>query len=173
MEWRGWTRVDSIDGQMLTAMKKSGCLQLSFGIESGSQFMLDTMGKGTTVEENTRALKLAKNCDIETRSFFMIGFPGETPETLKQTTQYIIDQDLRDIVLFVFSPTVGCDTWKNPDKYGVLNFDKYDFSKQWRIGKAGTNMLYVDTKYMSGEQLHDEHLKMLDILHDRIAGFKK
>lgn len=160
-DWRCWTRVDRVTADTFKLMKDSGCSQISFGIESGSQHMLDTMGKGTTVEQNTQALKWAQESGMDIRAFFMIGFPGETKESIETTMQYVKDMNLTDVVLFVFSPTVGCDTWAYPEKYGIKNFNKMDFANQWRIGKSAMGSQYQDTEWLKGEDLKELHVKFL------------
>ena len=159
--WRCWTRVDRVDEDMFPMMKDAGCVHVAFGIESGSQHMLNVMGKGTTVEQNTHAIKLAQKAGLDVRAFFMIGFPGETKESIETTMKYIQDMHLTDVTLFVFSPTVGCDTWMYPEKYGVKNFNRNDFENQWRIGKDAMGSLYLDTEYMTGEELKAIHIDCL------------
>ncbi len=157
--WRCTTRVDCVDKEILSLMHQSGCYELAFGLESGSQVMLDAMNKQTTVAQNFAAVNAARAVGVKVKSFFMIGFPGETRKTIQETR--VLMEQCDNPQIFVFSPTVGCDTWKNPEKYGIRGFDKYDYSKQWRIGKDRMGSLYIDTDVLSGDELKSIHLELL------------
>lgn len=89
MPWDCRTRVDKVSKELLTKLRSTNCQLIHFGVESGSQQMLNTMRKGTTVEQNANAIKLAKECDILVAISLVIGYPGETPEMLQQTTDFI------------------------------------------------------------------------------------
>ena len=73
---------------MLRAMKQAGCSNIGFGIESGSQAMLDSMNKGTRVEQAATTLAWCREAGITSHAFFLIGLPGETAGTLKETLAF-------------------------------------------------------------------------------------
>jgi len=81
-------RVDQIDDEMLSAMKKAGCLEISFGIESGSQEVIDSMRKKTKVEQIKNALALTKKHKIGIQGNFLFGDPAETEETLQESIKF-------------------------------------------------------------------------------------
>jgi anaerobic magnesium-protoporphyrin IX monomethyl ester cyclase len=84
----GWdirTRVDTVDEEILRKLKTAGCERIHFGIESGNPEILKTLQKGITIEQARRAFRLTKKIGIETLAYFMIGNPGETKKTAKQT----------------------------------------------------------------------------------------
>jgi len=89
LPWDCRTRVDMVSKELLTQLRSTGCQLIHFGVESGSQQMLKTMHKGTTVEQNARAIKWAKEAGIFVAISLVIGYPGETPEMLKQTIDFI------------------------------------------------------------------------------------
>ena len=89
MPWDCRTRVDQVTVEMLDKMKKAGCKLIHYGVESGSQVMLNTMRKGTTVEQNARAIKLTKEAGIGAAISVVVGYPGETPEMLHQTVDFM------------------------------------------------------------------------------------
>lgn len=93
VRWMCNSRVDSIDAEMLAAMQASGCIGISFGIESGVQEILDNVRKGTTVEQGRVAVRMTKAAGIQTLGHFMLGLPGETPATIRQTITYAKDID--------------------------------------------------------------------------------
>ena len=89
LPWDCRTRVDRVSKELLTKLRSTNCQLIHFGVESGSQQMLNTMRKGTTVEQNARAIKWAKESGILVAISLVIGYPGETPEMLQQTIDFI------------------------------------------------------------------------------------
>lgn len=81
------SRVDYLDGELLGCLKESGCYRIYFGVESGSQRVLDYLGKGITVEQIKKTFQLAKRCKIDCCAYIMIGAPPETKEDIEMTTQ--------------------------------------------------------------------------------------
>jgi anaerobic magnesium-protoporphyrin IX monomethyl ester cyclase len=87
--WDCRTRVDRVSKELLAKLRRTNCRLIHFGVESGSQKMLDAMKKGTTVEQNATAIKWAKEVGISVAISLVVGYPGETPEMLKQTIDFI------------------------------------------------------------------------------------
>ena len=87
--WDCQTRVDKISKEVLVKMKDAGCQLVSFGAESGCQKILDAVNKRTTIEQNEKAVKLAKEVGLSVAMSVVIGYPGETAETLQQTFSFI------------------------------------------------------------------------------------
>jgi radical SAM superfamily enzyme YgiQ (UPF0313 family) len=89
IRWACSTRVNNLTEEMLVAMRESGCIRLGLGLESGSQEILDRIRKGTTVEQNRRALELIGRAGLTAYGYFMVGNPGENASTLRQTEEFI------------------------------------------------------------------------------------
>lgn len=85
--WDCQARVNTIDYETLKIMKDSGCVAVGFGIESGSQILLDNMNKKTTVKQIETAMFAAKRADLDVKVQLIFGYPGESLETLKETLQ--------------------------------------------------------------------------------------
>lgn len=86
--WTCETRADLVDAELLAQMRKAGCYSISYGIESGSQDILDVIGKGITLEQSEEAVRLTQEAGMQTIGYFMIGSPNETPETVRQTIEF-------------------------------------------------------------------------------------
>ncbi len=82
-------RVDLINERMLTELRDAGMVAITFGIESGSQKMLDNMHKRTTVEQNRRALDICRKLDLQTTVALVVGLPGENPFTVLETARFL------------------------------------------------------------------------------------
>jgi anaerobic magnesium-protoporphyrin IX monomethyl ester cyclase len=89
LPWDCRTRVDRISTEILSKMRDTNCQLIHFGVESGSQKMLSAIKKGTTVEQNERAIRWAKEVGISVAISVVVGYPGETAAMLKQTFDFI------------------------------------------------------------------------------------
>jgi len=89
LNWYTSTRVDKVDKQLLELMRRAGCRNISFGIESGSQTILDKSQKGVTVERALESIKMVKDAGIGVHLSFIIGLPGENRDTFKETMNFV------------------------------------------------------------------------------------
>lgn len=107
IKWMSNSRVDFVDEEMLKLMGKAGCRLISWGIESGNEQILKHARKGAYPEKAERALRWAKNAGIMNWGYFIIGLPGETEATIRQTIDFAKRLPL-DIALFhVAAPYPG------------------------------------------------------------------
>lgn len=107
LRWTSNSRVDFVDEEMLQMMGKAGNWLISWGIESGSEQILKHAHKGAYPDKAERALKWAKKAGIMNWGYFIIGLPGETEETIRQTIDFAKKLPL-DIALFhVAAPYPG------------------------------------------------------------------
>ena len=99
IRWGCNSRVDTIDDERAEWLHRAGCWVVAFGVESGSQHMLERMKKGTHVEQAVQAIDICKRHGLLTHAFFIIGLPWETDATLKETYRLIqrLDTDFFDI----------------------------------------------------------------------------
>lgn len=83
--WNAISRVDYVDGALLTTMRKAGCIQISYGVESGAPAIRKTLGKPVDEAACIRAFDLTRSRGILPRAYFIYGSPGETDETIDQS----------------------------------------------------------------------------------------
>jgi anaerobic magnesium-protoporphyrin IX monomethyl ester cyclase len=88
ISWDVRARVDTVDQEILEAMKKTGCQRIHYGVEAGTQKVLDVMKKGITLEQVEKAFKLTQKAGIQTLAYFMIGSPRETRKDIFQTIKF-------------------------------------------------------------------------------------
>jgi len=88
MHWTCETRVNLVDRELLRHMKQAGCYAIAYGIESASQEILNALCKDITLEQVEEAVRMTREAGLQTVGYFMIGSPGESPETIKQTIQF-------------------------------------------------------------------------------------
>lgn len=107
IRWTCNSRVDYVDEEMLQAMAQAGCWLISWGIESGNEQILRHARKGAYPDKAERALRWARTAGIMNWGYFIIGLPGETEETVRQTIDFAKKLPL-DIALFhVAAPYPG------------------------------------------------------------------
>ena len=87
LRWSCQTRVDTVDEEMLVHLKKAGCQLIHYGVESGSQRILDLIQKRITLDQIRRGVAMTQKAGIEQLCFFMFGIPGETQAEMEMTLQ--------------------------------------------------------------------------------------
>jgi len=86
--WTCETRVNLVDKELLRHMKQAGCYAIAYGIESASPEILNILNKDITLEQVEEAVGITQEVGLQTIGYFMIGSPGESPETIDQTIQF-------------------------------------------------------------------------------------
>ncbi len=134
-------------------LKRAGCSQICWGIESGSQFILDRMKKKVTVGQCKEAIAWAQEVGILDRAFFIVGFPGESEKTLEETRKFIEEVNPSQCFVSTFQPYPGTDVWRYPAKYGISWIYK-DFSLYLQIqGMNQGGSCNIDTIWAGHEEM--------------------
>ncbi|KKL41715.1 hypothetical protein LCGC14_2367520, partial [marine sediment metagenome] len=114
-------RVDSVTQELLLKMRQAGCHRVGFGIETGSQEILDSMGKRISLEQVERAVGMARKAGIETFGFFMLGFPDDTEQTMQSTIRLARKLPLDLAKASVIMPFPGCAIHEEYARKGLLS----------------------------------------------------
>jgi len=107
--WGCQTRVDQVSKEVLAKMRRAGCNEVSFGVESGCQRILDAVKKKVSIEQSARAVRIAKEEGLFVAVSTIIGYPGETRESLKQTLDFIHTLEPDDVWLCLATPYPGTE----------------------------------------------------------------
>jgi radical SAM superfamily enzyme YgiQ (UPF0313 family) len=127
VKWRASLRVRPASVEMYQMLHASGCQEVSFGVESGDQDVLDVLRKGTRVEWNTNAVKFAKEGGIPVvRALMMMATPGETEQTIERNQRWVEEAAPTMVSFKVFVPYPGTAIHANPEKFGVRLFPLTD-----------------------------------------------
>lgn len=131
LTWGCYGRIDNItDETLLIMMKKAGCWRISFGLESGSQDILDFYRKNETLEQMEKVIGWTKRAGIKSKGFFMMGNFMETEETLRKTIDFAKRIKLDDFHATFLTPLPGSEIYELADRYG--SFDKnWDKMSMW------------------------------------------
>jgi radical SAM superfamily enzyme YgiQ (UPF0313 family) len=123
--WICDTRVNAIDREILDAMKMAGCFSICFGVESGSQRILDFLNKGIKVEESRNGLKLCYARNIIPKAYIMMGTPTETGSDLEMTCQLIRDAHPAYLNISRTTPVPGSRIYDYVRERGMLNINRF------------------------------------------------
>ncbi len=125
LPWDCQTRVSKVSKELLATMRDANCQQVFFGVESGCQKILDAVNKGTTVEQNRKAIKMAKDAGLFVAISVIIGYPGETRDMLMQTIDLVKKAEPDDVYICVATPYPGTDLRRLVEEMG------YEISNDW------------------------------------------
>ena len=115
-------RTDIVDDNQLELLKQMGCIAVNYGVESGSQTILDNMNKRTTVSQNLSAIKMALEHGMQVMAYIMVGYKGENRKTLNETANLIFKSGLSSkyISLFYTVPLPGTKLYHDCLKEGLI-----------------------------------------------------
>ncbi|MCP5003735.1 MAG: radical SAM protein [Planctomycetes bacterium] len=131
-------RVNRVDEELLIKLKESGCYSVSFGIESGDKTVLNATKKGVNIEQMKRASLLCKKVGIKSMGFYMIGLPGETPETVGKTIELAKELDFDYHKVAIATPLPGTEYFDKLDKKGLIRsyeWSDYVFHSKKRVAE--------------------------------------
>ena len=125
LKWGCEITVGVVKERSIEYMCRSGCVKVNIGVESGNNRMLRSVKKGHTIEKAYAATDLCRRKGIEVGTFFMIGFPEETEETLRDTLTAIKRISTDVVMLSIFTPYPGSELFQVCKELGVVddNFD--------------------------------------------------
>ena len=154
-----------IDDEAVRLAGEGGCREISFGIESGSQRMLDSMNKQSTVEANKRAIRVTRQHGLRARAYFLVNYPGENEQSVEETLRFAEEARPDTWLLSSFAPLPGSDTFCNRERYGITWLSP-DWEDYYLVGRDGAFRSCFETAELTRvRQIH---------LHDKLfAGLKE
>ncbi|MBI4801350.1 MAG: radical SAM protein [Elusimicrobia bacterium] len=121
--WTCAARVDMVNPDILKTMKEAGCWQIWYGVESGSDTILNNIRKHTNTAQIRKSMQITHDAGISPCGFFMLGSPGETIETLEQTVQFALDLPLDEAHFSFMTPFPGSQLYETAGQYGAFDND--------------------------------------------------
>lgn len=137
IKWSCLTRVNKTNIEILKKMKKAGCLYVSYGVESGDVEILNKMNKKITLEDVREALKITKEAELEMYTFFLIGYPGETLESVYESFELIREIKPTGASFAVVIPLPGTSLWEYLYERGYIDYNKIKWD--YLFAKSGGN----------------------------------
>jgi radical SAM superfamily enzyme YgiQ (UPF0313 family) len=121
LTWTSFARVDTVSDEVLGKMKAAGCTAVSFGIESANPQILKTIKKGITLDQVEAAVGMCQRAGITPFASFILGLPGETPGTIKETMDFGARLKHRGLAFgfHLLAPFPGTEIREKCDQYGI------------------------------------------------------
>lgn len=139
-KWHSYFRCQYADGETIEMMKESGCEGVFLGIESGNEQILKNMNKASHLDQYLKGIALLKEYDITTFGSFIIGFPGETSETVQDTVRFIKESgiDFYRAQLWYCEPITPI--WKQKEKYRITG-ESFEWSHATMDSKTACDLI--------------------------------
>lgn len=120
------SRVDRVDLELLKNLKNSGMQTIYYGVESGSQRILDIMKKGITLKNAENAVKIAKDAGLEVLTSFILGYPGETKDDMNKTIDFSTKLDSDYCQYSILTPFPGTPIYNELREKNLIDDDDWD-----------------------------------------------
>jgi magnesium-protoporphyrin IX monomethyl ester (oxidative) cyclase len=146
--------VGHADDKLLKMLKAAGCLMVSLGIETGDADLMEIHKPGVYLQGVKETVSRIQAAGLRVKGLFMMGLPGETVESIKKTSDFVISLGLDDMNMSKFTPFHGAPVWKTIRDQGDLDED-------WRKMNC-LNFVFLPKQMDSKQtldQLYNEHVK--------------
>lgn len=147
-KWRFQARLDAVSSEMIEILSEVGLYDVSFGIESGSQRMLDSYKKKITVEKILNVISEVKRF-VDVHGTFIVGGPGENWDTINETAELIRSLELNNAGVGILTPFPGTEVYAMARDQGLIADEEAYFSK---LGPVYT-IPYVNMSDLTDAQL--------------------
>ncbi len=152
IKWDVRARVDTVDKEILQLMKEAGCVRIHYGVEAGTQKILNILRKGFTLETIKETFKITKELGIQTLAYFMIGSPTETIEDIKKTINFAKEIDPDFVNFSITTPFPATDLYLLGLKKGII---KYDYWKEFAENPKANFIPFFWEENLKREELID------------------
>lgn len=135
INWTSFARVDTVSEALLSKMKAAGCTAVSFGIESANAEILKMVKKGITLTQVRNAVRMCRRAGITPYASFILGLPGETPETIRETTDFAVQMQQEGLAsgFHILAPFPGTEVREKSRRLGLRiltdEWSKYDANR--------------------------------------------
>lgn len=147
------TRASLVTPERVKAAKKSGCIEMGMGLESGDDNVLEIVNKQERVEAYKEAIKIIQGEGLRAKVYLMSALPGETDESVDKTKEFMLTAKPDKWTLSVFTCYPGCDIWNNQASYGIRLLSK-DFGQFWNFPDK---VLHEFTDGTTAEELYQRY----------------
>lgn len=168
-KWHSFFRCQFADNETVELMKESGCEGVYLGIESGSQEILENMNKNVTVDQYKRGIELLKKHNISFQTSFLIGFPGETENTVEETINFIKECEPPFFNMHLWYCSLLTPISQQKDKYNIKG-SQFDWSHETMNANTACNHIYrifnmslKNSVYIP--QYHFDFLGLFNLMH--------
>ncbi|HEY0664492.1 MAG TPA: radical SAM protein [Gallionella sp.] len=147
MQFNCAIRTGHTSDEMLAKLKQAGALMVSMGIESADPVMMERHKAGVTLEAVRKTVEQIHAAGLRAKGLFIFGMPGETPETVKATSDFILSLDLDEMNMTKFSPLYGAPIWDE-----CVGGEEGEFIEDWRLMNC-LNFVFLPKGFESREEM--------------------
>lgn len=169
INWTCQTRVDCIEPYLLETMRNNGCNQISLGVETGAYTAHCKLGKGTDLDQNARAIKLAREAGMRVKTFLMGALPEDNWETLESFKRFISENRPDSWLYSTFIPFPGTAFWDKPEEFGIKIHCR-DFRTYYPLGLNARGPLNISNRFLSRGELLELRDNMLSFLREAVPN---
>jgi anaerobic magnesium-protoporphyrin IX monomethyl ester cyclase len=167
------TRADRMNEGVIKTLKDCGCFRVWIGAESGSQKVIDAMDRRVDVQQVRRMIKYTRKIGIETGTFIMLGYPGETEADIKETVEHLKDSNPDLFTITIAYPIKGTGLYEEVEStsFSALDWSErtdrdiefkrtyprkyYDFAVRWTV-----NSVHFHKKRLQGQLMTVAAIKL-------------
>jgi len=160
MKWKCEARTDHLDEEICQLMAKAGCIRVKLGFESGSDRILKMIEKDETTKEMRRGAKLLKDAGVPFTGYFMVGFPGETDDDVRETIKFAKEIEADYYSLSILAPYYGTKMY-----YDMIDQGHELDKKPWEYFFHQTGDLMVNNKI--SPEILKEYLNLSELNNNR------
>ena len=156
VQWNCAIRTGHTSDEMLAKLKQAGALMVSMGVESADPGMMERHKAGVTLDAVRDTVRQIHAAGLRAKGLFIFGMPGETPETVKVTSDFILSLDLDEMNMTKFSPLHGAPIWEE-----CVSGESGDFIEDWRLMNC-LNFVFLPKGFSSRDEmdaLYNWHVK--------------
>jgi len=154
IRWSGLTRANMVNQEIIALAKQAGCYRLEMGVESGDNGVLERIRKKITVEQAKKAVEIIKSNNISLGTYFILGHPNETKETVRKTVNLAAELNTDTIAVGIMVPYPGTDIYKMAKR-----------------GEGGYRLLSED--WSEYDKYGGKSLELEDLTYDELVKYQK
>ena len=166
--YRCFGRVDRCSREVTDLLYEGGCRHIAFGVESGSQVILKRMQKGQTVDDIRQGIANAKASGLMVRVYLMVGFPGETWETVQDTVDLMLECAPGEFSVYPLIPYPGTPLYQQPEAFGITAINP-DFSQYFQVRRERGTGYVFRTRDLDEEMIADMRAYVIECLEPAIT----
>ena len=139
------SRPDQVSPELLKLLYQAGCWMIGYGLESGDDQILKLMNKKATVEDNRNAVRWAKQAGLAVTGHFVLGFPGETKESIEKTIRFALAEPVDFAQFYCAVPFPGSKLFEWAKQRGWIT--------SWDWSRFEQNYCVLSTPQLSAEEV--------------------
>jgi len=159
--WAIMARADTMDEEMLLALKGAGLVALKYGVESASQRIVDGIGKKLDFKKVKKVMKMTRGMGIKYHLTFMFGLPGETKRTMRKNIRMALKLDPDSVQFSIATPFPGSRYFNMLDEKGYIlsrNWEEYD----------GYNTAVIRTEKLAARDLEEGRRRAVEAWNEHV-----